>query len=325
MLGKKILYLSRGDVEKVNLGMDVIIQAVEDMFLEKGLGRVEMPPKPGIHPTAESFIHAMPAYIPKTHTAGMKWVSGFPENLKRKLPYITGLIILNDAETGIPVCVMDCTWITAKRTGAATAVAAKYLARKDSEVLGILGCGVQGYGNTEALNCVLNIRKVKAFDTVAENAQKFASQITNDFGIDVEIVSTPEAAVRGCDAVVTAAFILKDADPVIADDWFEKGAFACPVDFDSYWKNEVFQNVDKLYTDDVCQLLYYKTEGFFLGVPEERLLDLGDLVAKKVSEREAEDERIISLNLGLALEDITTAPLVFQKAQEMSLGTKLNL
>ena len=325
MLGKKILYLSRDDVKKVNLGMDVIISAVEDMFLEKGMGRVEMPPKPGIHPVTESFINAMPANIPKNQAAGMKWVSGFPENLKRNLPYITGLIILNDVETGIPVCVMDCTWITAKRTGAAAAVAAKYLARKDSEVLGILGCGVQGYGNTEALNCVLNIRKVKAFDTVTENAQKFASQIANDFGIDVEIVSTPETAVRGCDVVVTAALILKNANPVIADDWFEKGAFACPVDFDSYWKNEAIQNVDKLYTDDINQLRYYKKEGFFLGVPEERLLDLGDLVANKVLGRRTEDERIISLNLGLALEDITTALLVFQKAQEMSLGTNLKL
>ena len=76
-----------------------------------------MPPKPGIHTMPDAFIHAMPAYIPSMRSAGIKWVSGYPENFKRGLPYITGLLILNDVETGIPYAVMDCTWITAMRTG----------------------------------------------------------------------------------------------------------------------------------------------------------------------------------------------------------------
>jgi len=145
--------------------MKDIINAVEEAFREKRYGRVEMPPKPGVHPQNNSFIHAMPAYIPKLRSAGVKWVSGFPENYKLGLPYITGLLILNDPKTGVPICVMDCTWITAMRTGAATAMAAKYLARKDSETLGILGCGVQGRSNLEALSVVLgNLRRVKAYD-----------------------------------------------------------------------------------------------------------------------------------------------------------------
>ena len=98
------------------------------MFKEKGKKMVEMPPKPGIHTRPDAFIHAMPAYISNLNAAGMKWVSGYPENYKKNLPYIAGLLILNDIETGIPICVMDCTWITAMRTGAATALAAKYLA-----------------------------------------------------------------------------------------------------------------------------------------------------------------------------------------------------
>ncbi len=82
-----------------------------------------MPPKPGIHPGGEdNFIHAMPAYIPDLQSAGVKWVSGFPENFKKGFPYINGLLILNDADTGIPISMMACVWITAKRTGAATAI-----------------------------------------------------------------------------------------------------------------------------------------------------------------------------------------------------------
>ena len=126
----QILYLSRKDVESIGLKMSDIIESLDRMFREKGEGKTEMPPKPGIHTRKDAFIHAMPAYIPSLGSAGIKWVSGYPQNQARGLPYISGLIVLNDPETGLPVCVMDCTWVTAQRTGAATAVAAKYLARK---------------------------------------------------------------------------------------------------------------------------------------------------------------------------------------------------
>ena len=132
MQSETILYLSRQDVEDIDLPMLSIIDALEQMFREKGAGRVEMPPKPGIHTRQDAFIHAMPAYIPSLEVAGVKWISGYPGNQARGLPYITGLLILNDPETGIPTAIMDATWITAQRTGAATAVAARYLARPDS-------------------------------------------------------------------------------------------------------------------------------------------------------------------------------------------------
>lgn len=117
MSGNKFLYLSRADVEKVGLEMRTIIELLEKAFFDKGHGQIEMPPKPGIHTMPDAFIHAMPAYIPSLKSAGIKWVSGYPENYKRGLPYITGLLILNDTETGIPLAVMDCTWITAMCTG----------------------------------------------------------------------------------------------------------------------------------------------------------------------------------------------------------------
>src|SRR4030042_1180736 len=107
-----VLYLSREDVEATQLPMSEIIQALEAMFREKGDGEVEMPPKPGIHPRPDAFIHAMPAYIPSVQAAGIKWVSGYPGNQARGLPYISGLLILNDPDTGVPVSVLDCTLIT---------------------------------------------------------------------------------------------------------------------------------------------------------------------------------------------------------------------
>lgn len=183
--GLRLLYLSRQDVEAVGLTMAEVIEAVESMFHEKGEGRVEMPPKPGIHTQPDAFIHAMPAYIPAFHSAGIKWVSGYPGNQQKGLPYITGLLILNDPETGIPLSVMDCTWITAMRTGAASAVAAKYLARPDAQTLGVLGCGVQGRSNLQALREVLPLRRVYAYDTHADTLKRYVREMAERFGLEV--------------------------------------------------------------------------------------------------------------------------------------------
>ena len=242
MKGHELLYLSAADVEQVRLPMKDIIKAVEMAFKEKGGGRTEMPPKPGIHPEEDAFIHAMPAYIPSMKAAGIKWVSGFPANQKRGLPYISGLLVLNDPKTGFPLCVMDCSWVTAKRTGAATAVAARYLARKDSRTLGVLGCGVQGRSNVEALKIVFpHLEEVRAFDIDDGALAKYAKHVEKVHGVRVQKASTPRQAVVDCDLIVTAGPILKHPRPVIEATWFVEGAFACPLDFDSYWKSSAMR------------------------------------------------------------------------------------
>ncbi|MCK4724839.1 MAG: hypothetical protein KAT29_03515, partial [Anaerolineales bacterium] len=232
----ELLYLSMQDVQTVDLPMSEIIEALEVMFKEKGQGRVEMPPKPGIHTRPDAFIHAMPAYIPKLESAGIKWVSGYPENQSKGLPYIIGLLILNDPDTGLPLAVMDASWITAMRTGAATAVAAKYLARPQSSSVGIIACGVQGRSNLEALACLYKIEIVKAFDVYPQLADKYAAEMRAQLGIPIEVVPAAEAAVRDMDSVVTSGPILKSPNPAIPADWLKPGGFASPVDFDSYWQ-----------------------------------------------------------------------------------------
>src|SRR5512138_2081505 len=195
MTEQKILYLSRADVEKVNLPMQQIIDLLEVAFREKGNGRVEMPPKPGIHTMPDAFIHAMPAFIPSMRSAGIKWVSGYPENFKRGLPYISGLMILNDVETGIPYAVMDCAWITAMRTGAASALSAKYLARPSSETVGILACGVQGRTNLEALACLFPVKRAYAYDVLPDVQGKFIAEMKSKFDFEIVGVKEPKQAV----------------------------------------------------------------------------------------------------------------------------------
>jgi ornithine cyclodeaminase/alanine dehydrogenase len=304
--------------------MSEIIDALDRMFAEKGEGRVEMPPKPGIHTRKDAFIHAMPAYIPSLESAGMKWISGYPENPTKNLPYITGLLVLNDPDTGIPISVMDATWITAKRTGAATAVAAKYLARKDSSTVGILACGVQGRSNLEALACLFPLTKVKAFDLSREAAEAFAKEMAETVEAEIEIVSDPKKAVVGSDLVVTSGPILKEPTPVIEAGWLARGAFASPVDFDSYWTGEALAQADKLATDDTRQMEYYRDVGYFKRTPQP-YADLGEIAAGKKPGRENDDERTISINLGLALDDMATAIRVYQKARDQGIGTELPL
>jgi len=321
---ESVLYLSRKDVETVDLSMHEIIAALENMFREKGEGRVEMPPKPGIHTRKDAFIHAMPAYIPSLQAAGMKWVSGYPDNYKRNLPYISGLLILNDPATGFPIAVMDATWITAQRTGAASAVAAKYLARQESSSVGILACGVQGRSNLEALSCLFSVKQVKAFDIVPETAQKFAEDMKEQVSAEIEVVDSPKQAVADLDIVITSGPILKAPSPVIEAGWLAEGAFACPVDFDSYWQGAALKQANKLATDDCGQMEYYRKAGYFQDAPQP-YADLGEILAGKKPGREKAEERTICINLGLALDDMVTAIKIYQRARALGIGTRLPL
>jgi ornithine cyclodeaminase/alanine dehydrogenase-like protein (mu-crystallin family) len=321
----QLLYLSQADVEAVGLTMAEIIESLETAFREKGEGRTEMPPKPGIHPGGgDNFIHAMPAYIPALKSAGVKWVSGFPENRVRGLPYITGLLIFNDVETGLPLAVMDCIWITGMRTGAATAVAAKYLARPESSVLGMLGCGVQGRTNVEALNVLFPLERVMAYDVDARSARCYAEEIRARFGLEVVVVDTPREAVSGCDLIVTAGPILKVPHATIQAGWMDKGAFASLVDFASYWHPAALREVTKFCTDDLFQLHYYQSVGYFQDIPPV-YADLGELVTGRKPGRETPAERTVTANLGLAIDDMAVAPLLYEKAVNQGIGTWLPL
>jgi ornithine cyclodeaminase/alanine dehydrogenase len=283
-----------------------------------------MPPKPGVHTQPDAFIHAMPAYIPALHSVGVKWVSGYPDNYKHGLPYITGLLILNDEVTGVPLAVMDCTWITAMRTGAATAVAAKYLARPESESVGILGSGVQGRSNLEALNVLFKIKHVVAYDSLPEQVDRFAADIEKRLGLRVVKAKQPREAVEGLDMVVTAGPILHKPHATIKAGWLKEGAFASLVDFDSYWDGPAMKEASKFCTDDVPQLEHYRSIGYFQNIPP-IYASVGELVAGLKRGRENAKEKTFTCNLGLALDDMATAPIVLKRATERGVGTWLKL
>lgn len=234
------------------------------------------------------------------------------------------MLIFNDVETGLPLAVMDCIWITAKRTGAATALSARYLARPESSVMGMLGCGVQGRSNVEALNALFPLKKVKAYDVNPDALRHYAEEINSGFDLEVVPVKTPEEAVIGCDIVVTAGPIMKKPHATIQAGWLDKGAFASLIDYDSYWHPDAMHEAAKFCTDDTPQLRLYQQNGYLQNIPEIHA-DLGELVAGKKPGRETSEERTMTANLGNALDDMAVAPLIYKRAVEKGIGAWLDL
>ena len=242
------------------------------------------------------------------------------------LPYIQGLYILSEDATGRPIAIMDSRWITGNRTAAATAVAAKHLARRDSKTLAILGCGLQGRKNVEALRAVLpGLNRCQAYDIIPEREQAFVAEMRERFAIEALGAGSAEAAVRGADIVVTAGPIEERRKPVIVPAWLKPGSLVVTLDYNSYITDEAIIAMDLVLTDDHGQIEDARRyEGKFTGVHHIDA-ELGELIASGRGAREREDQRILVFNLGIALEDLATAVEILRRAEREGVGTKLPL
>lgn len=321
---KKIdfLYLSQKEVIDVGLSMKDAISIVEDVFREHGLKQFENPPKPGIHPLSDAFIHAMPAYLPRKKAGGMKWVSGFPGNYKLGLPTIMGLIVLNDVNTGQPLVVMDGGYITNVRTAAVSAVAAKYLANKDAKVLAIVGAGIQGRYHLLSLQEVLpQIEVVKVYDTNAEASQRFIALMKEHVPFRLEQGHSVRNVMEGADIIVTATGHLEER--LFKENWVGKGALALPVHTRG-WELATLSKVDKFIVDDWAQFNSFVggADGYYAPLPD-LYGQLGEIVVGEKPGRENREERIIDFNVGVAVHDVLMAAVILERAKEKGLGTLL--
>jgi len=317
-----ILYLSQKEVIEVGLTMKDAISIVQDVLREHGLKQFENPPKPGIHPLSDAFIHAMPAYLPRKKAGGMKWVSGFPGNYKYGLPTIMGLIVLNDVNTGQPLVVMDGGYITNLRTAAVSAVAAKFLANKDARVLGIVGAGIQGRYHLLSLQEVLpDIEVVKVFDTNAEVSRRFITLMNAHVPFRIEQGQSVQDVMEGADIIVTATGHLEER--LFKENWVGKGALALPVHTRG-WELATLRKVDKFIVDDWAQFNSFVggVDGYYAPLPD-FYSQLGEIVAGEKPGRENREERIIDFNVGVAIHDVFMATVILERAKEKGLGTLL--
>jgi ornithine cyclodeaminase/alanine dehydrogenase len=318
----EILYLTRSEVIEAAPTPAESVQLAEQVLREHGEGQVENPPKPGLHPLPGTFIHAMPGLLRRTPRVGLKWVSGFFENPRRGLPSISGLLVLNDPETGIPTAVMDCTYVTAARTAAVSGVAARYLARPESEVLGIVGAGVQGRYNLITIkSAVPRLRSVRVFDTASETLQRFAAGMGRHVDCAIEPVGSIEEAIRGADIVITATGQLHEV--LFRADWVKAGALVLPV-HSFGWERDAIVRSDRFVVDDWAQ---FKSglvgPGRFYDSLPEPSAELGEIVAGAKPGRESADERIIDFNRGMAVQDVALGSEILERARARGLGTPL--
>ena len=320
---RRLLYLSRKDVEAIGLSSSQIMEAVDQALREKALGRAQMPPKHWLTSGERRFFSAMTSVLPAVGATACKWQSGSPDNQRHGLPFITGLLILNDLETGAPLAIMDSTWLTAQRTAAATAVAARCLSMKSPQVVAVLGCGVQARSNFEMLRLAFpDLAAIQAYDIVPQAMQRYAEEMFARHGARVRQFGTPREAIEGADIVVTCGPITSDPERVGELSWLKPGALVVTLDYDCYWKPEALGAADAIFTDDVPQLQHLREYGYFSGV-RDITGEIGDVVLGKIRGRSADSDRIFSINIGIALEDVSVARRIYSAARSQGRGTWL--
>ena len=324
-MGDVILrFLNQADVLALNLDFDSVLSVTAKALGEHARQAFEMPPKPGIHPSAGTFLHAMPAYLPNFGAAGIKWVGGFPENAGKGLPVITGLLVLNDPQTGLPLCIMDATWITAIRTAAVSTLAAKCFLPGNSRLLGIIGAGTQGTWHAEMLKYVYpSIQEVLAFDTSASQLDIFRNHLQDKYKLSVTFASDAKTVFEKSDLVVTATS--RQPAPAVSQSWLKPGGVYIGLESFRYWREEALRSADKFVTDDWNQAQAFLKNTTHIHKAPKLYAELGEIVAGAKPGREKEHERIVCIFVGMALVDIALGSMIYKAALENGIGSDLML
>jgi alanine dehydrogenase len=320
------LLLTRRDVAEL-LGLDECIAAVEAAFRRRGEGKVAPAGILGF-PAEGGGFHIKAAALDPYFAAKIN--GNFFRNRERfGLPAIQGIVLLCDAENGYPLAVLDSIEITIRRTGAATAVAAKYLAREDARVVTVCGCGNQGRIQLAALARVRRLERACAFDTDTGRAEEFAAEMSGQLGIRIEAVPQPGPAVRRSDIAVTCTPSRK---PFLGPEDIAPGTFVAAVGADSADKQELDPRilasgtvvVDSLDQCSEIGELHHALAGGLMRRSDVHA-ELSDLAGGRKRGRARRDEITIFDSTGTALQDAAAAALVYEKASRSGVGVSLDL
>jgi len=327
----EILFLNRSTLQEL-LSMKEIFEAVEESFKQKGIGQVVMPPKVYVHlERYHGNFRAMPAYLPNIDAAGVKIVNAHPRNPETvDLPSVMACILLIDPKTGAPLCLMEGGWLTAMRTGAAGGVAAKYLAREDSETVAMIGAGVQARTQLLALDHVLDhLREVHVVDRNESVRERYVKDMRGETNAEIMSSSKVEDALQEADILVT---VTPSTSPLVDNSWVSNGTHVNAIGADAPGKQELDPKIlkrAKIVVDDFDQA----THSGEVNMPlTEEILDrsdiyaeLGEIVAGKKSGRISADEITLFDSTGLAIQDISSAWCVYELAKKRNVGEWLRL
>lgn len=311
--------------------MKDIIEAMELAFVELSTGNPEMPIRAHISiKEPEGTALFMPSYMKPSEMIGIKTVTLFEDNKKNDLPYIQGMVNLFDGNNGTPKAVLDGMTITALRTGAASGLATKLLSRKDSTICTIFGGGVQGRTQLEAVCAVRDIKKAVIFDALPSAAEKFAKEMGGQLGIEIVVAKTAKEAVRDADIICCASIA---ETPVFDDQDLPAGVHINAVGSYKPHVQEVPEEMvlrSRLYVDHRESVL---EETGDLIIPIEKGLlteehivaEIGEVAAGRAPGRMSDSEITFFKTVGVAVQDLAAATVILRKAEELGIGTVVEL
>lgn len=322
-------YLSQEDILSLNISYEAVIEAVREVMSAHGKGLCQVPPKIHVNTRDASFLNAMPAYVKgEKELAGLKWVAGYPENRNKDLPVTTGLMVLNNAETGQPIAVMDCRWITAIRTAAVAAITAQYCKVADTQCMTIIGAGEQGKWNARLMKIAVPSLKKIYINDIYETAIKSYIEKMQPLIPDVEI--TPvysgeelQTAIDNSQILITAT--QRGDKPIIYSEMLHKGMLGIPLE-STAWEGKTYTRfADRFVCDDWDLVQVYLRDGKYTdGLPEEYSL-LGKIINGDAIGRANDEEFVIASSHGIALSDVAVAQMIYDKAVEQNVGVILPL
>jgi alanine dehydrogenase len=328
--GLEILFLSKEDVDALDLGLQEVMDAIEAGLKAHGEKKVIMPSKDHLvldYP--ERLFNILKGYVEPINVAGVKVIGDFQKNYEHGLPSELALITLYHPETGAPFAIVDGTLITWMRTGAVTAVGARYLAGERPRVLAHIGARGTAWYNVAMLDLLFDFEEIRVASKRPESRERFAAEMSSRLKKKVAISETSQAAVRDADIIIDASRLL-EPEVLVPDRLVKPGALIQPYGAVLSVEPSLPFSVDKLVVDDwnQCQLSRY---GQFAGLIQSGQLrsehvyaEIGEIVAGIKPGRQSAQERILFWHKGFAVSDIMVANLAYQKARARGTGTRLS-
>lgn len=326
-----VAFLNGPDIAELAITDDELLGAIESSLAAQGRGetviepRMHLKPNPGVHGHFNVLRGAIGAPI---NRAGVKIVSDFVYNYEKGLPSEMAVLALFDPATGMPRALLDAAGITDMRTGAVTAIGAKYLARRDAKVLGHIGARGTAYWNVRLLDRLFGFDEIRVHSRRKESQDAFAARLEADLGKPVRAVDSWQAAVEGADIVVEASRLLEPA-PMLKTEWIKPGALVVPYGTMSAVELSLTDIMSKLVVDDWGQCKGGQFGAMRAHVDSGKLseatlhAEMGQIVAGLKPGRESDAETILFWHRGLSLSDIALGHAMLEKAEHLGIGQRL--
>ena len=315
---KEALIITQRDVEE-NISLKEVIDIVEKTYRWYGEGEIIMPTKITLNMDSlglPNWLNSMPAYIRPLDVVGIKWVGGFKENKGKGLPYIMGQILLNNPRTGELRALVDGNLITNMRTGAQSAVFAKYLASK-TDILTIIGGGTQGIFTALCMLELFDLKEIRVSDISKDACEHFTKIVSQKTSIPVKAYDSNEEAVKDADIIVTATTA---NTPLVYKKWVKPGVFISSIGSYQELEEELILKADKRYVDHMGQNLH---RGEFYNCFQKGILkesditgEIGDVICGKALRRERPDEIIVASPIGMGCLDIAIGAILYNRISE---------